>query len=40
MKVIDVYKQYFEADAEFSGVKRHGVSVTLTASELRSMTKM
>ena len=32
MKVIDVYKQYFEADAEFSGVKRHGVSVTLTAT--------
>lgn len=32
MKVIDVYKQYFEAEGVFSGVPRKGASVVLTAT--------
>lgn len=32
MKEIDVYQQYFEGRCVFNGVKRHAVSVTLTAA--------
>lgn len=32
MKVIDVYKQYFEADCVYNDVPRKGVVVTLTAT--------
>ncbi len=32
MKVIDVYKQYFEAQGIFNGVERKGVVATLTAT--------
>ena len=32
MKVIDVYKQYFQADCVFNEVERKGVVVTLTAT--------
>ena len=32
MKVIDVYKQYFEADCVYNEVPRKGVVVTLTAT--------
>ncbi|MBE6993192.1 MAG: hypothetical protein E7423_00895 [Ruminococcaceae bacterium] len=32
MKVIDVYEQYFAADAVVSGVARKGAKVTLTAT--------
>jgi len=32
MKVIDVYKQYFNSDCIYNEVKRRGVVVTLTAT--------
>ncbi|MBR5767719.1 MAG: hypothetical protein IKX86_03470 [Clostridia bacterium] len=32
MKVIDVFKQYFEAECVFGGVLRRGASVCLTAT--------
>lgn len=32
MKVIDVYKQYFNAECVFNGVERKGALVTLTAT--------
>ena len=32
MKVIDVYKQYFNAECVYNGVERKGVVVTLTAT--------
>ena len=32
MKVIDVFKCYYEAECVFSGVPRHGAAVTLTAT--------
>lgn len=32
MKVIDVYKQYFEAECVYNDVPRKGVVVTLTAT--------
>ncbi len=39
MAVINVYEQYFAAEAEFSGVKRNGVLVMLTSdSEAGSIT--
>ncbi|MBE5948069.1 MAG: hypothetical protein E7261_03465 [Lachnospiraceae bacterium] len=32
MKVIDVYKQYFNAECVYNGVERKGAVVTLTAT--------
>lgn len=32
MKVIDVYRQYFEAEATYNDVARHAALVTLTAT--------
>lgn len=32
MKVIDVYKQYFNAECVYNGVERKGAAVTLTAT--------
>lgn len=31
MKTVDVYRQYFAADCDFSGVQRRGAAVWLTA---------
>ena len=32
MKVIDVYKQYFNAECVYNGIERKGAVVTLTAT--------
>ncbi len=39
MAVIDVYKQYFEADAVFNGVQRNAVVATLTSTSECGMIK-
>ncbi len=39
MAVIDVYKQYFEADAIVNTVQRNGVVVTLTSTSECGMIK-
>lgn len=39
MPVIDVYHQYFAADAVWNGVPRHGASVKLTADSDSGMIR-
>ena len=39
MKTIDVYKQYFSAECDFNGVKRHGAVVWLTAESDSGMIR-
>lgn len=39
MKVIDVYKQYFNAECVYNGIERKGAVVTLTATSDRGMIK-
>lgn len=39
MKVIDVYKQYFNAECVYNGVERKGAVVTLTATSDSGMIK-
>ena len=39
MKTIDIYKQYFSAECTFNNVKRHGVSVWLTAESDSGMIR-
>ena len=39
MKVIDIYKQYFNAECVYNGVERKGAVVTLTATSDSGMIK-
>ncbi|MBO5228448.1 MAG: hypothetical protein J6B39_05595 [Lachnospiraceae bacterium] len=39
MKVIDVYKQYFNAECVYNGIERKGAVVTLTATSDSGMIK-
>jgi len=39
MKVIDVYKQYFNAECVYNGMERKGAVVTLTATSDSGMIK-